>query len=371
MDIIGVIAEYNPFHNGHLYHLNQIKAMYPNSVIICVLSGNFMQRGEVSIINKWDKTSLALEYGIDIVVELPYPFASQSADIFAKGAISILKEFKVNKLIFGSECNNIQKLKNIAAFNSDSTKIKTYLKQGFNYPKALSLAMEDDLKIDTPNDILGIAYIKEILRQRADIDPICIKRTNNYHNSDLNNNIISASSIRALLTDKKDVKNYVPEKTYKYLNNLYFIEDYYPYLKYKIISEIDSLDKYQIVDEGIENRIKKYIFVSNTLEELIFNIKTKRYTYNKIKRMLTHILCNFTKEEASKFKEIEYLRLLGFNNNGQVYLNKIKKELNIPLISKFDPNNEMLALELRVTSIYSNFDNSLIELEYKNKPIKK
>ena len=114
MERIGIIAEYNPFHNGHIYHINKIKEMYPDSIIVAIVSGNFTQRGIPSIIDKWEKTKIALKYGIDLVIELPFPFASQSSDIFAKGAISLLKELKVNKLVFGSESNDIENLKELA-----------------------------------------------------------------------------------------------------------------------------------------------------------------------------------------------------------------------------------------------------------------
>lgn len=383
MSSIGIIAEYNPFHNGHLYHLNKIKEMYPNDTIVLILGGHFMQRGETSIINKWAKTSIALYYGIDIIVELPYPFASQAADLFAKGSIQLLNNLKVDKLIFGSESNDIGKLKKIADFQINNIEYQSIIKKnlsgGFNYPASLAKAQSSLIEIDinTPNDILGIAYIKEIMMQGAKIEPITIKRTNDYHSLDTNYDITSASSIRNAIRNKKDIKKLVPKETYKYLNDdTYFIEDYFDYLKYQIITNINHLNIFQTVDEGIENRIKKYIYDAKDIDDLINKIKTKRYTYNKIRRMLTHILCNFTKEEASKFKNIEYIRILGFSNKGQKYLNSIKKNINIPLLSKFSKNdNDMLALEFRTTCIYASILNNdkyqaLIRQEF-NKPFRK
>ena len=289
MDIIGIICEYNPFHNGHLYHLNKIKEMFPNSLIILVMSGNITERGDLSIINKWDKTNIALHYGIDLVIELPFTFASQSADLFCYGSMSILNYLKVDKIIFGSECNNINILTEIAKTqlnNKEYTTImKNYLKNGYNYPTSLSKALKDITTIDIkePNDILGIGYIREIINNDYNIEPICIKRTNDYNDLNLNNNISSATSIRHALYNNEDISNQVPEYTLRYLHNLRYIEDYYPYLKYKIISEINTLDKYQTVDKNIIPRIKKYIYQSNTLEELILSIKSKNYTYNKLK----------------------------------------------------------------------------------------
>lgn len=383
MKAVGIIAEYNPFHNGHLYHINQIKKMYPEHIIIVVLGGHFMQRGETSIINKWDKTHIALTYGADIVIELPFPFATQSADIFAKGSIQILKELKVKKLVFGSESNDISKLTKLAGLqlnnNEYDSLVKKYLDEGINYPTALSKSLNDisNTTINTPNDILGISYIREIIKQKADIEPITIKRTNNYHSTSIDGDITSATSIRLSLKNKENFEKTVPPLTYKYLNgNLFYIEDYFSLLKYQILININNLNSFQTVDEGIENRIKKFIIKSNSLDELITNVKTKRYTYNKLRRMFTHILCNFTKAEASTFKNITYLRLLGFSNNGQKYLNFIKKSLTLPLITKFNKENDkMLELEFRTTCVYastlSNEDKrNLIEKEYKNKPIR-
>ncbi|MDD4036454.1 MAG: nucleotidyltransferase [Bacilli bacterium] len=379
MDAVGIIAEYNPFHNGHLYHLNKVKEMFPDSATIIILGGNFMQRGEPSIINKWDKTKIALEYGVDLVVELPFCFATQSGDIFARGGIQLLEHLKVKHLVFGSESDDIKSLTKLAKEylkNENNNIIKDCLDKGYNYPSALSKGLNN--KIKSPNDILGLCYIKEIMKGNYNIIPITIKRTSNYHNLELTNNIVSASSIRNALKNNEDVKNYVPDITYKYLHNtLHFKEDYFNLLKYKILANINYLDKFQTVDEGIENRIKKVIVGSTSLEDLINKIKSKRYTHNRIMRMLTHILTDFTKEEAQTKKNIEYIRILGFSDKGKDYLNKIKKDINIPIISKYSKTDDkLLSLELRTTSIYASILNEedkikLIEAEYKNKPIKK
>ena len=378
MDIVGIICEYNPFHNGHIYHLEKVKELFPNSLVILVMSGNFTQRGIPSILDKWDKTEIALKYGIDLVIELPFVFATQSADIFAKGSISLLKELKVNYLVFGSEENNIEKLERLADIslsNDYQKEIKKFLDTGINYPTALNKALESftDFKIETPNDLLGLSYIKEIKKQSANIKPICIKRTNNYHDESLNN-ISSATSIRLAVSKKIDISNSVPIDTLELINRQKFIQDdYFPFLKYKINST-DDLSIYQTVDEGIESRIKKYINESKTWEELVQNIKNKRYTYNKINRMLTHILCNFTKEKAKKWQDIEYIRILGFNKKGQEYLNKIKNDTKFPIVTTFSKcNSEMLEYEKTITTIYASVlneedKNDLIQSEYKNKP---
>ena len=358
MKSVGIIAEYNPFHNGHLYHIEKIKEQEKDAIIVLVMSGNFTERGEPTIMDKWKRCEIALNHGIDLVVELPYPFATQSADYFSYGSITLLEALKVDKVIFGSESNDIDALETIAKVqieNEDFDKlVKIYSKLGKNYPTAISCAIEDltGKKINTPNDLLGVSYIKTILKNNYKIKAETIQRTNDYHGMSLEESISSATSIREALKEKKSIENQVPKDTLKYYDNLHFIEDYYDLLKYKIITE-DHLEKYQTVEEGIESSIKKEIDKSSTYEELIKNIKSKRYTYNKIRRMLLHILCNFTKEKASTMKEISYIRILGFTEKAREYLNTIKKGVELPIISKITRNKDpMLEFELETTKIY-------------------
>lgn len=375
MNIIGIIAEYNPIHLGHIYQLEKVKEQFPDSIIILITNSTFTQRGEISILNKWDKTKLCLDNNIDIVVELPFPFATQSADIFAKGALKILNYLKIDTLVFGSESNNVSNLEKIVDTQLNNPnyniQVKNYLKTGINYPTAMSKALIDILGYTTskPNDLLGISYIKEIKANNYPITPFTIKRIGDYHEKEVNSPIISASLIRSLFKNKEDITPFIPKNTQKYLYTNLTHESYFPYLKYKIIASKD-LAIYQTVEEGIENRIKKAIQISNSWEELVANIKTKRYTYNKINRMLIHILTSFTKEEAQNVK-IDYIRILGFNQKGQKYLNTIKKDLELPLITSYKPNiSPLLDLEQRVNSIYYlPIDNNINSEEYKKKPI--
>ena len=375
MHIIGVIAEYNPIHLGHIYQLNKIKELYPNSLIILITNTCFSQRGEVNILNKWDKTNISLDNNIDIIVELPFAYATQSADLFAKGAIDILNKLKIDTLVFGTESNDLDKIIKIVdtqLYNNEYNRLlKENVNKGLNYPTAASNALKAILGYTTnnPNDLLAISYIKEIKRNNYNIKAVSIKRTNNYHGDKIEGQIINASLIRTLFLNNEKISKYIPKNTKKYLYKNLSNESYFQYLKYKIISEKD-LSIYQTVEEGIENRIKKAILISNTWEELINNIKTKRYTYNKINRMLIHILTSFTKED-NKNITIDYIRLLGFNNKGQKYLNKIKKELNIPIITNYKPNiSKLLDIELKAISIYSlPISKNLIKQEYSHKPI--
>ena len=382
MKSVGLICEYNPFHNGHLYHLNKAKEMFPNYAVVLVMSGNFTERGDVSIIDKKSKTEIALHYGVDLVVELPFVFATQSADTFAKGSIQILNDLGVSAILFGSESGDVDKLVEIANIQINNKKydklVKTYLDEGINYPTALSKAIHDltNKRISKPNDILGISYIREIIKQGSDIKPYTIKRENDYNDEFLYDEITSATSIRNALKNDEKITTQVPSLVLDYLQgNLMYIDNYFELLKYKLMSENTRLDLYKTVDEGIENRINKYIITSRSYNELILKVKTKRYTYNKLNRMFTHILCGFTKEEADNYKDVEYLRVLGFTNKGRLYLKEIKDKTKLPIITNYSTiKNNMLSLEFRTTCVYASILNetenqSLIESEYKDFPI--
>lgn len=378
MRVVGIICEYNPFHLGHLYQIKKIREMIPDCLIICICNGTFMQRGEVSIINKWDKTRICLEYGIDVVVELPFVFATQSSDIFAHGALKILNNLHIDTLVFGSESNNVEILKTLAMAQLNNKvfddKVCEYLDKGDNYPTALSKALEviTKYRIKEPNDILAVSYIKEIIKNNYSIEPVTIKRTNDYHGVVISGDMINASLIRKMLLNGNDVSKFVPKATLKYLNDIPSKDKFYSLLKYQIINNIDNLDSFQTVDEGLNNLIKKNIYNANSLDELINLIKTKRYTYNKLNRMFTHILTNFKKEDNEEL-EINYVRLLGFNKRGRSYLNKIKKDMEIPVVTGYNKiNDKIFNIEKRVSYIYSllivNSD-SYLEEENKNKPI--
>ena len=374
---IGIICEYNPFHNGHIYHIEKIKERYPDSTIILVVDSFFTERGDISVLDKKAKTEIALENNIDLVVELPFCFATQSADQFAYGAISILNKLDIDLLIFGSESDNVDSLKETALTELEEEKydnvVKDFLDEGVNYPTALSKALNvfTGYNINKPNDLLGISYIKAIILTNSKIKPETIKRTNDYNDLSISN-ISSATAIRKALSSKCDISSAVPETTKKHVR---FIDEemYFKLLKLKIIADIDDLEIYQTVDEGIENRIRKFIYNSKSLDELILNIKTKRYTYNKIRRMLVHILCSFKKSE-SKNLEIEYLRVLGFNKKGQKVLNSVKKDLDIPIYFNYkEKMNRYLDLDFKAATIYSLIvnDSAIIEDEFKIFPIKK
>ena len=364
MEIIGVIAEYNPFHNGHLYQINKTRELYPDSIIIVVLNGYFLQRGEMSILSKEEKTKLALDYGVNIVIELPFVFGCQAADTFADTAIKLLHELKITKLIFGSESDNINTLEQIARKQINSQlDVKKYLDEGMNYPTALKKALNIEFDYNSPNDLLGISYIKSILKNKFNIKYESIKRTNDYHDIKSNEDIVSASNIRIKLKNKEDISKYIPFNVNKYnfKNN-----DIFNYLKYEIITN-KNLDKILSVDEGLDFKLKKEIVKTNSCEELIKKIKSKRYTYNRINRMFIHILVNLLKEDAKL--PLDYIKILGFDEKGKKYLNKIKKDISLPVYSN-SFESKIKDYELKVSLIYDLLNNTnTYEYEIKNKPL--
>ncbi len=375
MKSVGIICEYNPFHYGHLYHIEKVKELFPDAVIVLVLSGNVTQRGELSVLTKWEKTALALSYGVDLVVELPFVFASQAADIFAKGAISILKDLEVEALVFGSEMGEIEPfLKSAETSQQESyqQKLKTYLEQGWNYPTSLSKALEEEchISISQPNDLLGYSYVKEILAQHAKIKPVTIRRTNSYHHQKLEGKNSSATSIRESLKKKEDISSAVLKEEVELLKEPIFLSDFYPLIRYKIITE-EHLEKYQTVDERIAHRLKKMALSSSTLEEFLTKVKTKYYTYNRLMRMCSHLLFSFTKEENQYYQEKRYLRILGFSKKGKQYLHEKKKKTTI--LSNYASDKEnLLTLELRVAKILSlKKGEAFLKEEISHKPIQK
>ncbi len=370
MNIVGIICEYNPFHNGHIYHLDKIKELFPDSLVILVLNGYFLQRGDVSIISKKDKINLSLMHDIDIILELPFIFGTQSADIFANTAVSILNYFKCEYLVFGSESNDINILNQITDYTINNKeeydeKVKMYLDQGENYPTAMAKALNIDFNFK-PNDLLGISYLKSIKQNNYQIKGVTIKRTNNYLDTNSDDSIISATNIREKLNNSCDITKYVPYPTLSYINNIN-LNNYFDNIKYKIITD-KHLEDYLDVDEGIQNRLKKVINECLNIDDLIEKIKSKRYTYNKIRRMLIHILIGYTKEDNNNAK-LEYIKVLGFNQKGKKYLNKIKKDINIPLTPI--KNSIQSNYELKSSALYDLITKgNNLEFEISNKPLK-
>lgn len=375
MQIIGIVTEYNPFHNGHLYQIKKIKEMYPDSVIIVAMSGNYTMRGEISVLDKWNKTNIAINNGIDIVLEIPFIYSNQSSDIFSYAALKMLNEFKIEKLVFGSETNNIDLLSLASSVQIDNKKfdslVKDYMSKGYNYPSSIGKSIYEltGIKIKESNDILGVSYIKEILKNKYNIKPISIKRTNNFKSNTKKSNIISAYEIRKFLNKNESIKEYVPNNVTPYIKKVDY-EKLFNLIKYKVISEKNSLNKYHLIDEGIENRIYEGVIKCDNYDDLVKYISNKRVTINKVNRILINIFVGLTKEEASN-KELSYIKLLGLSKNGKKYYSKIKKDINIKVCNKFE--KDVMNTELKASYLYSIItnDKSIFNSEIINHTITK
>lgn len=371
MKIAGIITEYNPFHNGHQYHIDMTRELTQCDLLICVMSGHFVQRGEPTILNKWIRTETALNSGIDIVCELPYPFVVQSAKHFANASVRILEMMGCTDIVFGSESNDIETLQLMADLPINVDGLKENLNMGMGYPKAYGLVQGSF----HPNDILGIAYLKAI--QETSITPHCIQRTNHYHEEELNHKIASATAIRKAVFEGKDVQEYTP--LYDELNKHKPIqwEDYFDYLKTKLYTlSKEDLQTIFLMDEGLENHFKKQIKHSHTFEEFMQNCIGKRYTRARIQRACVHLLTHTKHTDIPKLENLNSVRILGFNTKGQDYL-KTLRESDVKIASRFNQMPPKLReIELKATQAYAyafdkQIQNEIIQREIEGPIIKK
>ncbi|NME36538.1 nucleotidyltransferase [Fusobacterium sp. FSA-380-WT-3A] len=365
---VGIVVEYNPFHNGHKYHLDKAKEL--GNIVIGVMSGDYLQRGEPAFINKWSRAEIALKEGIDILCELPSYYSTQSAEIFAKSSIGILKNLGVSTILFGSESSDIEKLKKILELEKNeefNEEIKRNLDRGISYPNAYSLSIkkffEEDIEINS-NDILGIEYLRAIKYYDEKIEAKTLKRrAGGYYSQKEENNIMSATGIRKLMFENKNIENLVTTNSFEVLRNQRFtkITEFYPLIRYAILTKKDKLSDYQDVENGLENRIYEMALKYENYQEFFNNLITKRYTIGRIQRILIHILLDITKEDTNYLKEnIPYIRILGFSKNGREYLKNIEKNNDIKILTSFKnikkilKENEIKFLELneRASIIY-------------------
>ncbi|MFD3448029.1 nucleotidyltransferase [Microbacteriaceae bacterium 4G12] len=378
MKAAGVIVEYNPFHNGHAYHLQQTKKLTHANILIAVMSGPFLQRGEPALVSKWARTKMALEGGADIIVELPYAFATQKAETFASGAISILDALGVEEICFGSENGNIDQFLNTIyqqqtfqdAFNDE---IQKRMKEGISYPKALSsafAAIKTDIHtvdMSQPNNILGFHYIQAILKQGSKIVPKTVTRlSSQYHDEAFASaTIASATSIRKHIQAHsiETIEGVIPTTTFLHLMdycNTYGLfhdwEKYFTLFKYTLLTATPrALQRIYEAEEGLEYRVLSSIRTAPSFAAFMESIKTKRYTWTRLQRFCLHILTQTTKEQLSYAQHglSPYIRLLGMSKKGQAYLSQQKKQLSLPLVSNLKAfSHPLLELDQKASAVY-------------------
>lgn len=384
MNVAGIIAEYNPFHNGHKYHIEKTKEITHADYLIVVMSGNYVQRGEPAIIDKWTRTKMALENGADIVIELPSIYSTSSAENFAYSSVGLLNSTNiVSSICFGSEINDINSMKEIAEILCNEPYeykniLKNELSKGIVFPAARANALKTYTNkyeiINTPNNILGVEYIKSIIKLKSSIVPYAIKRNDfGYHSNSISNNTASASAIRNALknNDKQSILNVMPKNSidmfFKCIDDgtaPIFIDDLSMLLQYKLrILNSSEIALISDVTEGLENRILNSARNNFYISDIISDVKTKRYTYTKIQRALLHILLDFKNYDLHKYNKAgycQYIKVLGFRKNSECVLSELCSKSSIPVITNIKKAKgillpigmDMLNKELNSTDIY-------------------
>lgn len=382
-----IISEYNPFHFGHLYHLNESISQTDTDFKVAIISGNFVQRGEPSIINKWKKAKVALSAGFDLVLELPTLYAISSAENFANGSIKIADQIKSNYISFGTESGDLEKLKKLSSLINKNEKeyianVKEKIAEGLSYPKSQELVIDEMfgdefLGVCKPNNILGLEYLKSLNAISSNITPITVKR--DFDKS-------SSSDVRALLRTSgfkiEDLKNSIPDFSYEVLaeniengNAVLSLKAFEKEIIY-ILRTIDNKKLMNIPDvpENMLSNLKKIACSTNSLDELITALKNKSITQARIQRILLYILLGITKSDMELSKRITpYVRVLGMSENGKKILSDISKDINVitsvKAFEKICDDSDllrMLEIDKKATDIYTlaYSKNSVANLDY-------
>jgi len=405
--VLGIIAEYNPFHNGHLYQIEEAKRQTGAEYVVAIITGNFAQRGNTALVNKWTKAQMALENGVDIVLELPTVYSISSAENFAEGAIKILDSLKiVDTLCFGTETADFAALNNIANILYNEPKeyvaiLNHELGKGLSYPKARENALMmylNDIKryaniMSGSNNILAIEYLKALKRLKSDIKPFSIERKKVYYNDEkIVDEFASATAIRKLIATEQydDLRKVMPRNSYMLLKEEIrkgnYVLDLIKYEKEILYAlrkmSIKEISEIPDVTEGLEHAIKSAADSCNNLIELVNIIKSKRYTQTRIQRILLYVLLGITKKDMQNSKKVvPYARVLGFNARGKEMLSDIcninPKIQMVTSVKKYMEQNtnrvlrEMLEKDIFATNIYTlgyEYD-SWANLDYTNKLI--
>jgi len=398
LKVLGIITEYNPMHNGHLYHIQKSKEITGSDYVVLVMSGSFTQTGNISTLDKFTKAAIATEYGVDLVIELPTIYATASSEYFATGAVSLLNELGiVDCICFGSECNDIKVLDSISnklIENENNIWEDIKLQEKNNtFAKSRSVVLskylnEDEIKeIAKPNNILGIEYIKALKKLQSNITPYLIQRCSSDYNDNIvyqnDLNFTSATSIRNAIknNDLESINKYIPTLVYDKLitSNVLLNNDIYNILKYKIISmSSNEISNIHEVTEGLENRLIKYISSVKNYDELINTMKSKRYIENKIKRILINILLQIDKVNFKNIiiSKANYAHILAMSSNGSSLLSSISKLCKIPVFTSIsstiinkqdDKIKYMISLDIYSSNIHSLLTNTNLNKDFTNK----
>ena len=394
MKTVGLVTEYNPFHNGHLHHLRESLRLAEADVSVAVMSGHFLQRGEPALVDKWVRAEMALSAGVDVVIELPLPWAAASAPDFAMGAVQALNALGgVDSLCFGSETGNLEPLQACARVllqqeDEIVTRTSRLLRQGLNYPQARARVLEklfpertDNKVLSAPNNVLGCEYLKALAATGSDLEPLTIQRVGaGYQDTCVGaGQIASATGIRHRLERAENIEGLLPSEPFGILRTAleerrFLTKDsYFPLILSKIFSDSGCLDQYWLVEDGVENRLLSVADTAETLDELITGVKTRQLTRTRIQRMLVAILLSMGKKTIPGLLAVgpRYLHLLAVSRKGQSFLARRRQQRTLPLVQNFsrvyallkrhyDASSpgyhqaiQQLNLELRATRVYT------------------
>lgn len=415
---LGIIVEYNPFHNGHLYHLEASMKKVQATHVMAVMSGDFVQRGTPALTDKWVRTKMALESGVNLIIELPAIYAFQDAGAFAAGAVGLLDRTQIcSDLVFGSESGDIELLRETAKilveneYTLSQMEVK-YIKRGLSHPNARKHALNELLEntgksgvldiLSRSNDILGLEYLKALKKMRSRIRPDCIKREGSaYHDEQMAESFSSATAIRKQFFrgNTQEIEKNVPQGVWNIMKegsfkditpNLQILEQTLIY-KFRALSR-DHIKKYYGFTEGLDLRFSKYAMGARTLDELLSAVKSKRFTYTRLQRLLLYFLFELSTDEVKEAQEYgpQYIRVLGFDSKGRELLSRMKETALIPIIStpsnynktyfKFDKSHfsnyqvfkKHMQFDFRVSDFYTCLQWGFLpesEMDIKKRPI--
>lgn len=376
MRACGIVAEYNPFHNGHAYQLKKAKELSGADVMIVVMSGNFLQRGEPALVDKWTRARMALENGADLVIELPVAFSVQPADLFAEGAVALLKEIKCQAISFGAEAGTGEDFNDAGEIywrkKKEIDHAFSQLVQGESYPRKMQKSLEHALgsipiDLSKPNNTLGFAYAKANVRdgQPMALYPV-VRKSAQYLDEELGaNHFSSATAIRKVLLEGTNlsqslqkIQPFVPRSTVDNLNGKQWSswEHLWPFLQYQLtVQDLESLNAVYQMTEGIEHRLVDKARQSRSMYDFLEQVKTKRQTWAKLQRLSVYTLLQLSKEkvQAEIEKGPKGIRLLGFTEVGKTYLHAKKKEISLPVLSNITRlNKKMWEMDIKAGEVY-------------------
>lgn len=374
MHAVGLVTEYNPFHNGHRYHLSQARELTHAEVVVAVMSGNFTQRGEPTLLDKWQRAQAALTNGVDLVVELPIFMAVQPAHRFAAGALELLAALGVDDVVFGAEHPKWDFKQLVAAEQNFTASSFSQYNATFATQFNEQLKDQTGLSLTDPNDILSFGYYKAQINERLPLrlHPIQ-RRGSQYHDERIEGKIASASAIRQVVLEHGDFKQAVPVQTAQQLQKLQQVPSWdamYPMLRNQLIqAPVEQLAQIYQMAEGLEYRMKDAAQRNLSFAGFMKAVKTKRYTYAHLLRVYLYTILQLTESQVSDHLKRPYLHVLGFNERGRDYLHSIKKQVELPLLTKIDQNlrDDLLNLDYRAGKLYQTF--TPVEQDLKHAPV--